>query len=277
MGRRDSEHYEWMFAGLYRKFARSGMRLEHAFQSLNKKENSSETLLILLIWFSCSNLRPIMTAPEQSNFPTYCQSLPEALSCELCWLRPMTLNQRFLNIYTCRMTWEEKTRSHSIQCGLFILWCRLHMRGLKVIICHNYFAHNLCLLRKSDLKEALRLGAHAVEGKCSTILPYNAKNARDAGSTPREARKGSVSAPASVTMMESLRFWSMVRLKLAQKKMIAKGTSLCQILTGSGKVASSSSWLYTGTCSRRGTRIEYQVLWTSYWIYSKLLQDEFSW
>ena len=80
-----------------------------------------------------------------------------------------------------------------------------------------------------------------MDGKCSTILPYKARKARDAGSTPREARKGSVSAPASVTMIASLRFCSMVRLKLAQKKMTARGTSLCHILTGSGRVASNSS------------------------------------
>lgn len=86
-----------------------------------------------------------------------------------------------------------------------------------------------------------------MEGSLSTKRPYKDKKASDAGKTPREARKGRVSAPAAVTMMASLRFCRIVRLKLAQKNMRARGTSFCQRVTGSGKFASMSFRLSAGT------------------------------
>ena len=86
-----------------------------------------------------------------------------------------------------------------------------------------------------------------MEGSLSTKRPYRERKAKDAGRTPKEARNGRVSAPAAVTMMASLKFWSIVRLKLAQKNMRASGTSFCHRVTGSGRFASMSFNLSAGT------------------------------
>jgi hypothetical protein len=78
-------------------------------------------------------------------------------------------------------------------------------------------------------------------------LPYSTKKATLAGSTQKEARKGSVSAPPAVTMMASLRLCRMVRLKEAQKKMRPRGSTFCH--SSRGALGSSSSTdCSTGTC-----------------------------
>lgn len=86
-----------------------------------------------------------------------------------------------------------------------------------------------------------------MDGSLSTRRPYKERKAREAGKTPREARNGRVSAPAAVTMIASLKFWRIVRLKLAQKKIKASGTSFCHSVTGSGRLASISFKLSAGT------------------------------
>ena len=109
----------------------------------------------------------------------------------------------------------------------------------------------LASIRALSSFRALFSGTHIVEGSLSTRRPYSDKNAKEAGRTPREARNGRVSAPAAVTMIASLRFCRMVRLKLAQKKISAKGTSFCHRVTGSGRFASISFKLSAGTWNNR--------------------------
>lgn len=92
---------------------------------------------------------------------------------------------------------------------------------------------------------------HMAGGKRSTRRPYSDRNTTEAGSTPRDAKNGSVSAPADVTIIESRRFCRIVRLKLAQKNIIARGTNFCQSVTGSGRFASISFRLSAGTCNQR--------------------------
>ena len=120
-----------------------------------------------------------------------------------------------------------------------------------IVLMHKPFIKTVSFsVGSSRAKCGLSSESHIVEGSLSTRRPYSDKNAREAGNTPREARKGRVSAPAAVTMMASLRFCRMVRLKLAQKKMSARGTSFCHKVTGSGKFASMSFKLSAGTWCR---------------------------
>jgi hypothetical protein len=70
-------------------------------------------------------------------------------------------------------------------------------------------------------------GGSRTLGQRQQGLQRTMKKASDAGSTPNEASHGSVSAPAVVTTIASFRFCRIVRLKDAQKKISAKGSSLC--------------------------------------------------
>ncbi len=91
-----------------------------------------------------------------------------------------------------------------------------------------------------------------VDPASSSCSPYAKKKASDAGSTQREARKGSASAPAEVTTIASFRLARMVRLKLAQKKMSASGSSFCHSLTGGSALLSdwcTSFIVSMGTCA----------------------------